>query len=102
MIRKTVKAAKEAKIKVSLCGELAGDPLAISLMVGMELDAISMNPVSIPMVKKTLRYITKSQSQKLVSKVLTFATADEVEKYLKRKSSDSLPENIRKLHMVGG
>lgn len=102
MIKKTVKAAKDARIKVSLCGELAGDPLAISLMVGMQLDALSMNPISIPRVKKTLRYMTKTQSQRLVAKIMTFETAEEVEKYLKRKTANILPGDIRKLHIVGG
>jgi phosphotransferase system enzyme I (PtsI) len=102
MIKKTVKAAKDAGIKVSICGELAGDPLAISMMVGMELDALSMNPISIPRVKKTLRYITKSEAMKMTKQALSFPTADEVEKFLKRKMNDVLPGDIRRLHIVGG
>ncbi len=101
MIQKTVRAAKKAGIPVSLCGELAGDPLAISLMVGMELDSLSMNPISIPRVKKILRSISKSQLEKLVPKILTLSTGDEVLKYLKRHTSEILPGEVKKLQIVG-
>lgn len=101
MIHRTVRAAKKAGIPVSLCGELAGDPLAISLMVGMELDSLSMNPISIPRVKKILRSISKSQLEKLVPKILTLSTGDEVLKYLKRRTSGILPGEVKKLHIVG-
>ncbi len=100
MIKRTVDAAKKAKIEVGICGELAGDPLAITLMVGMALDSLSMNPVSIPRVKKILRAITKEQSVKVLKETLAKSTADEVEKYLKRKTSHLLPGDIRRLHII--
>ncbi|MFA4973720.1 MAG: phosphoenolpyruvate--protein phosphotransferase [bacterium] len=100
MIKRTVDAAKKAKIDVGICGELAGDPLAITLMVGMELDSLSMNPVSIPRVKKILRAITREQSVKALKETLAKSTADEVEKYLKRKTSHLLPGDIRRLHII--
>ena len=102
MIKWAVDAAKRAKIDVSICGELAGDPLAITLMVGMELDALSMNPISIPRVKKILRSITKVQAATILEEVLAKSTSDEVERYLKRKMSHLLPGEIRRLHIIEG
>ncbi|MBT3181804.1 MAG: phosphoenolpyruvate--protein phosphotransferase [Deltaproteobacteria bacterium] len=102
MIKSTVDAAKKAGIKISLCGELAGDPLAITLMVGMELDSLSMNPVSIPKVKKVLRSITKVQTEKLTEYVLTLKTADDIVKYIKKQTKHILPGDIKKLHIVDG
>jgi len=101
MIMETVKVAKEAGISISICGELAGDPLAITLMVGMELDALSMNPISIPRVKKIIRSINKSKSKELIHEVLKLATTEEIERYLKKMTSHLLPGEIRKLHIVG-
>ncbi len=100
MIRRAVEAAKQAGIEVSVCGELAGDPLAITIMVGLGLSALSMNPVSIPRVKKLLRAVTRRQSQDVLSELFTLSTAEEVEKYLKRKTSHLLPGDIRRLHLL--
>lgn len=100
MIQHTVAAAKSAGIEADLCGEMAGDPLAISLMVGMEIDALSMNPVSIPRVKKILRSITKKQSAQILKEAISLSTAEEVEKLLKKKTSYLLPGEVRRLHIL--
>lgn len=100
MIGQTVKMAKRQGIKVSICGEMAGDPLSITLMVGMGLDALSMNPISIPRVKKTLRSVTKSKSLQILKGALSLSTAEEVEKYLKKKTSQMLPGDVKKLNIL--
>ena len=97
MISQAVEAAKEAKIPISICGEMAGDPLAIALFVGFELDSLSMNPISIPRVKKALRSITREKSKKLLKQVLKMSTSDEVEKYLKKEISHLMPRVIRNM-----
>jgi len=101
MIKMAVDAAKNAGIDVSLCGELAGDPLAIILMLGMELDALSMNPISIPRVKKIIRSLKKDKASRLLDEALALITAEEVVKFLKKKTSHLLPGDVRKLHIVG-
>lgn len=100
MIKMGVDAAKEAGIGVSLCGELAGDPLAITLMLGMEIDALSMNPVSIPRVKKIIRSLKKEKSSRIIKDVLKLKSSDEIEKFLKKATSHLLPGDVRKLHIV--
>jgi len=70
--------------------------------VGLKLKALSMNPISIPRVKKILRSITREQSEKLLKETLTKTTADEVEKYLRRKTSHLLPTDVRRLHIIDG
>jgi phosphoenolpyruvate-protein phosphotransferase (PTS system enzyme I) len=102
MIAQAVEAAKKADIDVAICGELAGDPLAIALMVGLELDALSMNPISIPRVKKILRSITKGQAAEILREALTLTTADDVERLLKKRTSHLLPVDIRRLHLIDG
>jgi len=102
MIKQTVDAAREAKIEVSVCGELAGDPLAITLMVGLGLNSLSMNPVSISRVKKLLRSITREQALMILEETLRLQSAEEIEKLLKRKTSHLLPGDVRKLHIIEG
>ncbi len=100
MIKQAVTAAKKAGIEAAICGELAGDPLAITLMVGLELNALSMNPISIPRVKKILRSITKRQSIEILEEALSLPSAEEIEKLLRKKTSHLLPGDVKKLHIL--
>jgi len=100
MIYQTTEAAKEAHIPVAVCGEMAGDPLAIVLFVGMELDSLSMNPISIPRVKKMLRSLTREKSKRLLNEVMQMATAEEIERHLKKDVGHLLPVQARKLSIL--
>jgi phosphotransferase system enzyme I (PtsP) len=55
--------------QVSICGELAGDPAAALLLLGMGFDVLSMNATSLPRVKKALRSVTRAEAEALVSEV---------------------------------
>lgn len=79
MIKTTVDAAKEGKIDVTICGEMAGDPLYIMVLLGLGLDGLSMNPISIPRVKRIIRNMKFSDAKSLVNKLLQLDTAEEVE-----------------------
>ena len=78
MIHRVVQAAKAAEIQVSLCGEMAGDLINVPVLLGLELDAISMNPISIPGVKNLVRTISFEESKRLVQAVLKQATTSGV------------------------
>ncbi|NVM20433.1 MAG: phosphoenolpyruvate--protein phosphotransferase [Desulfobacterales bacterium] len=78
MIHRAVGAAKEAGIKVSLCGEMAGDTVNIPVLLGFELDAISMNPISIPAVKHIVRALSFNESKIFLQEALKQATASDV------------------------
>jgi len=97
MIKHTVEAASQEGIKVSLCGEMAGNPISMALLVGMELDGLSMNAISIPRVKKMLRSITKKEANELLEEALKLHTADEVEKLLKERMEGMMPGEVKKL-----
>jgi phosphotransferase system enzyme I (PtsI) len=100
MIYQTTKAAKEAHIPVAVCGEMAGDPLAIALFVAMELDSLSMNPISIPRVKKILRALTREKSKRLLEEIMELTTTDEVERHLKKDIGHLLPLPTRQLSLL--
>lgn len=78
MIHRVVQAAKAAEIQVALCGEMAGDLINVPVLLGLELDAISMNPISIPGVKNLVRTISFEESKRLVQAVLKQATTSGV------------------------
>ena len=55
LMRGVVDAAHRAGLTVGICGETAGDPLLTQVLLGLDIDEISMNPVAIPGVKSVLR-----------------------------------------------
>lgn len=59
-----VKAAHRAGKTVSMCGEMASDPAYTKLLVGMDLDELSMSSISIPKIKKIIRTITYKDAKK--------------------------------------
>lgn len=82
LIRSTVQAAQEAGIPVAICGELAGDPLATLLLVGMELDELSVSPVVLPEIKKIIRSTDFQTARDIAEGAFRYSTASEVQKYL--------------------
>lgn len=85
MIQQTVEAGHRAGIWVGLCGELAGNPQAIPLLIGLGLDELSMNAPAIPTAKALLRQYTLAQTQKIAKTALSLETATTIEKFLKEK-----------------
>jgi len=94
MLRTVVSAAHNEGIWVSMCGEMAGDPLYGLLLVGLGFDELSMTPASIPLVKRIIRSITYSQAADLGHRLFGCATAQEVEQLLRQEMRSRFPEYI--------
>jgi phosphotransferase system enzyme I (PtsI) len=78
MIHSVVESAKAEEIEVYLCGEMAADPVNIPVLLGLGLDAISMNPISIPTIKNLVRTLSFEESKGFVRDVLKQATASNI------------------------
>ncbi len=91
LIKKVIDSGHQAHIWVGLCGELAADPLAIPLLIGLGIDELSMNPASIPKAKMILRAITIPECEEIANNALGFRTALEVKRYLRRTIHDKFP-----------
>jgi phosphotransferase system enzyme I (PtsI) len=76
-------AAHAAGIDVAMCGEMAGDPAMLPVLLGLGFDELSMTAISIPRVKKALRECSRGDAQEFVRRALGCATADEVETLLR-------------------
>ncbi len=77
-------AEKEGK-EVTVCGEMAADPLSALVLLGFGLKKFSMNPIFIPRVKSTLRSVEYRGIRNIVRKAITLRTAQEIEEYLLEK-----------------
>lgn len=81
-IKKTIEAGHKIGIPVGICGEIAGDPIATKLLVGLGVDSLSMNPASIPVVKAILPKINFEEALKFTEKILGMATEKEIHRAL--------------------
>lgn len=70
LIKQTIDAAHKQGIKAAMCGELAGDPEATALLLGLGLDEFSMTASSIPHVKKIIRNTSLESCQKMAANVM--------------------------------
>lgn len=77
-------AAREAGIWIGICGELAGEPLAAPVLVGLGLTELSMNAPSVPAVAAAIRALTTEDARQVALAALELPTAEEVRKYLTR------------------
>jgi len=68
---------------VSVCGELAGEPLAAIVLFGLGLRKFSMNASNIAHVKRVLSLFTLAETEEIAENVMNMKTQDEVEAYLK-------------------
>jgi phosphotransferase system enzyme I (PtsI) len=85
MIRRTVKAAKAAGIPCTLCGEMAGDPKFAELLLGLDLDAISMSPLALPRVAVELGNMEYSKAKRFANKALKMHSAVEIEATIEKR-----------------
>ncbi|MHC1783089.1 MAG: phosphoenolpyruvate--protein phosphotransferase [Anaerolineaceae bacterium] len=82
LIKMTIDAAHQAGKWVGMCGEMAGNPLAVPLLLGMGLDEFSMAPNSIPQIKRLVRSLDYSACRTIAENALQFSHVDEVKEYL--------------------
>jgi phosphotransferase system enzyme I (PtsI) len=95
LIRQVVQSAHQAGIRVAMCGEMAGEPLYIPILIGLELDDLSMNVLSIYRVKRILRAYTFRECKELVDASMYLSTPDEIEDLVRTSLRQKFPEEFR-------
>lgn len=93
-LRQIVRDAHAAGIDACLCGEMAGDPLYLPVLLGLGFDELSMNAASLPRVKQILRRITHERAVRIAEGCFAFKTAAEVDMYLKREITLDVAESF--------
>ena len=82
LIARTIEGGHAAGKWVGVCGELAGQRLAIPVLLGLGLDEFSMTPRAIPIAKQLIRSLTMGQAREIAEQALSLSTASEIEAYL--------------------
>ncbi len=78
LIKYTIEHAHQAGKWVGLCGELAGEPLAAPILMGLDLDEFSMSPSRVPIIKQVMQHLHRDACRQLAKAVLECADAEEV------------------------
>jgi len=82
LLRHVRRAATREGIPVSVCGEMASDPLILKLLIGCGLREFSMTPGAIPMARSVVKDTSARQMMRVAARVLTLVTVEEIEQYL--------------------
>lgn len=91
MIQQVVNAARNAGINVSLCGEMAGDPLCVPILLSIGINELSMNARTIPVIKKIIRSISIEETRADFENVIELSTAEEVREYIFDRMKTKIP-----------
>ena len=91
-IKMIVDAGHKRHVWIGMCGEMAGDPLATVLLMGLGLDELSVNPSILPEIKKIIRSVKHKDARKVAEKMLTLSTEDEIKEFLASLVRNKIPE----------
>ena len=70
-LKRIVDGGHQGKVPVSVCGEMAGDPVFAPLLLGLGVDELSMTPTLLPGVKFLIRAMKMEDARKLAAEALT-------------------------------
>ncbi|WP_242346240.1 phosphoenolpyruvate--protein phosphotransferase [Anaeromyxobacter terrae] len=92
MLKQICDAAQGVGIPVSMCGEMAGEPMNALVLIGLGVSELSMNGSAIPLVKRVVRAARAADGRELVDRLLSFTTADDIEREVRTEMLRRFPE----------
>lgn len=92
MIQQVVRAAKNAGIGIALCGEMAGDPLCVFILLAFGIDELSMNAGNIPLIKKAIRSVTMEEVRADLEHIFQLDTAQRVRAFITERVKQLVPD----------
>ena len=95
LIRMTIEHAHAHGIPVGMCGELAGDPLATVVLLGLGLDSFSMGPIGIPLIKRIIRSVGSLEAESFVRTLTPMKSGREIEQAVRDWMEDRLDLRVR-------
>jgi phosphotransferase system enzyme I (PtsI) len=95
LLRNIIDSAHDNGIPVAMCGEMAGDPMYIPILLGLGIDELSMNPIAILEVKRVLRSLNYKCCKDIVEKLFGFCTPDEIKDFLIKEAKKIFPAQLQ-------
>ncbi|HDZ11639.1 MAG TPA: phosphoenolpyruvate--protein phosphotransferase, partial [Bacteroidetes bacterium] len=84
LIKRTIEDGHRQNVWVGMCGEMASNPLAVPILLGLGLDELSVTLPFLSEIKRTIRSLRFDEVQKLAKKALSFNSAETIQKYVER------------------
>lgn len=94
LIKGVIDAGKRAGIPVSMCGEMASDPIFAIVLLGLGLEIYSMNPSSIPVIKNVIRSVRYRDCKRIAEASLMKKTAQEIEEFIIESVAMRFPDGL--------
>ena len=94
LIKSVVRAARRRSIDVSLCGEIAAEPMYTMLLIGLGIRTLSVVPSQIPAIKQVIRSVDIERCERVARKVSTFDSERQVINYLRAELRKVSPESL--------
>ncbi|MBF0203664.1 MAG: phosphoenolpyruvate--protein phosphotransferase [Desulfamplus sp.] len=92
MIKMVVNAAKKKNIDVVMCGEMAGEPLNLPVLIGLGLTKLSMNPMAIPLIRQMITRLDASDAKGFVEKIMELRQVSEIVNLVKVQYGEILSD----------
>jgi len=86
--------ARDGGVPVSMCGEMASDPLTAMMLLGFGIEELSMNAVAIPLIKNVIRKVKHADTEWILKRALQLRTAREVEEFALEQQIALFPEGF--------
>ena len=94
LIKNVIDAGKRANIPVSMCGEMASDPIFAIVLLGLGLENFSMNPSSVPVIKNVVRSVRYKDCKRIADAAIMKKTAQEIEEFIIESVAMRFPEGL--------
>jgi phosphoenolpyruvate-protein phosphotransferase (PTS system enzyme I) len=94
LVQSAVDGARSGGIEVSMCGEMAGDPVYSLILLALGLDVLSMNPADIPPVKRVLRSAELRDAREILEAAMSFSSVDEIERFVVEQMRKRFPQLV--------
>jgi phosphotransferase system enzyme I (PtsI) len=94
MLKHAADVAREKNIKIFMCGEMAGTPHHIPILLGIGMDELSMNPQSIPDIKRVIRSLNVVDARSFIKEALKQTTARSMFELIKDTYGNILSEHL--------
>ena len=92
VLRQIIRTCNAGDKPVTLCGEMAGNPHAFLLLLGMGLRQFSMSPAFIPRMKKLASIVSCKQAEKMLASVMELKTTAQIKRFMSNQMSTLAPD----------
>jgi phosphotransferase system enzyme I (PtsI) len=86
--------AKKQGVKLFMCGEMASDPFNLPLLLGLEMDELSMTPQSIPVAKNVIRSLNVEDARHLMKAALKLAKVNDIYEMIQTRYGDIISKAV--------